>query len=223
MSEKPVQDQMTSQINEALLSFDEEKLSAVLKGFLSKGVSPIDVLNQTAGALREVGEKYEKGELYLVHLVAAGDTAKNAIKGVLEPAMKKADTKKKAVAKIVIGTVAGDIHDIGKDMVATMLFANGFEVYDLGKDIAAEEFARTAKQVGADIVAASAMLTMSMPEQREIIKALKKAGIRNKVKVMVGGATVSKDWVKEIGADGTADDAVQAVKVAKELLGIKGE
>jgi methylmalonyl-CoA mutase cobalamin-binding domain/chain len=214
---------MFSQINEALLSFDEVKLSTVLKGFLSKGVSPIDVLNRTAGALREVGEKYEKGELYLVHLVAAGDTAKNAIKAVIEPAMKKAGTKKKVVAKVVIGTVAGDIHDIGKDMVATMLFANGFEVYDLGKDIAAEEFARTAKQVGADIVAASAMLTMSMPEQREIINALKKAGIRNKVKVMVGGATVSKEWVKEIGADGTADDAIQAVKVAQALLGIKGD
>jgi methanogenic corrinoid protein MtbC1 len=122
------------------------------------------------------------------------------------------------LGKIVLGTVQGDIHDIGKNIVSSMLFAAGFEVFDLGKDIPASEFIEKAKEVGADIIGASALLTTTMPIQREIVRSALEAGIRDKVKLLFGGAPVTEEWVKEIGGDAYAENAIEAVKVAKSLL-----
>jgi methylmalonyl-CoA mutase cobalamin-binding domain/chain len=139
---------------------------------------------------------------------------------VLEPLLKTGSEKRKFLGRIVIGTVAGDIHDIGKTIVATMLFSAGFEVLDLGKDVPVEEFVNKAKKTNADIVAMSALLTTTLPIQREVIEALKKSGLRNKVKVLVGGAPATAKWAEEIGADGYAADPIEAIKVAKNLLGL---
>jgi len=210
---------LVSTLKEQLLTFDADKLVESVKNLISEGFSPTEVINALTKALKEIGTKFEKGELFLVHLVAAGDVAKKATE-VLEPLMKATAEKRKTLGKIVLGTVAGDIHDIGKNIVATMLFTAGFEVYDIGKDVPADEFLRKVKETNADIVAMSALLTTTLPAQRDVIETLKKAGIRDKVKVLVGGAPASAKWAEEIGADGYGEDAVEAVKVAKRLLGV---
>jgi methylmalonyl-CoA mutase cobalamin-binding domain/chain len=153
--------------------------------------------------------------------VAAAEAAKGAIDEVLQPEISRRREERRGLGVVVLGTVEGDIHDIGKNLVAAMLFAGGFEVIDLGKDVPTEEFIKKAKEVKADIVGASALLTTTIPMQREIIKALAKEGIRDKVKVIVGGAPVTQEWADEIGADGYGADAVEAVKLAKNLLKIK--
>ena len=140
---------------------------------------------------------------------------------VLEPEMTKRGTARQILGKVVIGTVEGDIHDIGKTLVATMLSASGFDVYDMGVDVPITKFVEKAREVGADIVGLSALLTTTMVKQRTIIKALEEGGLRPKVKVLVGGAPVTRSWASEIGAEGYSEDAVGAVGVAKRLMGIQ--
>jgi methylmalonyl-CoA mutase cobalamin-binding domain/chain len=138
---------------------------------------------------------------------------------VLEPEMARRGSSRHILGKVVIGTVEGDIHDIGKTLVATMLSASGFEVYDLGVSVPLQRFVDKAGEVGADIVGLSALLTTTMVKQRKIIEDLAEAGLRPKVKVMVGGAPVTRGWADEIGADGYSEDAMGAVAVAKQLVG----
>jgi len=140
------------------------------------------------------------------------------IKDILEPEMAKKKEARKSLGKVVLGTVAGDIHDIGKNIVGAMLFAAGFEVYDIGKDIPPEQFVSKAKEVNANLVGASALLSTSLPMQREIVEGIVAAGLRDKVKLIFGGAPVTDEWVKEIGGDGYAENAMEAVNVAKKLL-----
>lgn len=204
-------------IKEALLTFEQEELVDVVRKCLDEGSSPHEIINEIVTALKVVGDKFEKGDLFLIHLVAAGEAAKKAIANQLEPLLKKEGDRRKAVARVLIGTVAGDIHDIGKDIVATMLFTAGFDVIDLGKDIPTEEFVKAVKQKKPDIVALSALLTTTLPAQREVIEALTKNNLRASVKIIVGGAPATADWAKEIGADGYGQDAVEAVEVAKKL------
>ena len=203
---------------EALLSFNSEKFIEKVNNALKEGSSPSEVFESLAETLKEIGKKFEKGELFLVHLITAGEMASRAISEILEPLLKAKRKQRKTLGKIVIGTVAGDIHDIGKNIVATMLFSAGFEIIDLGRDVPAEDFARKANQTQADIVAMSTLLTTSLDAQREVIEALKDSGIRDRVKVLVGGAPVTSAWAKEIGADGYGADAMEAVNVAKKLL-----
>jgi len=179
------------------------------------------LLKGIAKGLRIVGDKYERGELFLMHLVAAAEPAQKAVKELLEPEIKKKAGERKSLGKVVIGTVQGDIHDIGKNIVASMLFAAGFDVIDLGKDVPAEEFAKKAKELNANIVGASALLSTTLPVQKEIVEALKAMGIRDKVKVIFGGAPCTPEWVEEIGGDGYAENAIEAIKVAKRLIGVK--
>ena len=209
---------LAHKLKEALLSFNSEKLIAEVNNALKEGSSPTEVFEALAEALREIGKRFENGELFLVHLITAGDMASRAISEILEPLLKTKRKHRKTLGKIVIGTVAGDIHDIGKNIVATMLFSAGFEIIDLGRDVLTEDFVTKAKETQADIVALSTLLTTSLDAQREVIMALKNSGLRDKVKVLVGGAPVTPDWIKEIGADGYGADAMEAVAVAKKLL-----
>lgn len=207
-------------IKEALLTFEQEELANVVRNRLDEGSNPHEIINEIVTALQEVGDKFEKGDLFLIHLAAAGEAAKNAIAEHLEPLLKKEGDQRKAIARVLIGTVAGDIHDIGKDIVATMLFTAGFDVIDLGRDVSTEEFVKAVEQKKPDIVALSALLTTTLPVQREVIEALTKNNLRASVKIMVGGAPATADWANEIGADGYGQDAVEAVEVAKKLLKI---
>jgi methylmalonyl-CoA mutase cobalamin-binding domain/chain len=157
--------------------------------------------------------------MFLPELVMAVEAMKSAVV-VLEPELQKQGTERKLLGNVVIGTVKGDIHDIGKTLVATMLSASGFQVYDLGCDVSAETFLEKSRQVNADIVGLSSLLTTTMVYQKDIIRAFKEAGLRSKVKIIVGGAPVTDDWIQEIGADGTSKDAFGAVALAKQLVSV---
>jgi len=212
---------LVSNLREQLLTYDSDKFVVTVRKKVDQGNDPLEVVNALTEVLKEIGKKFENGEIFLVHLVAAGDAARRATVEVLEPLVKKSSEKRQALGKILIGTVAGDIHDIGKNIVAMMLFTAGFEVHDIGKDIPTEDFVQKTKELNPDIVALSALLTTTLPVQREVIEALKKAGLRGKVKVLVGGAPATAKWAEEVGADGYGEDAIEAVKIAKNLMGIK--
>jgi len=211
---------LTLILKDQLLTFDADRFVETVKKLIDQGHRPTELVNAMTEALKEIGKRFESCEIFLVHLVVAGDAAKRATVEVLEPLLKKSVEKREALGKVVIGTVAGDIHDIGKNIVAMMLFTAGFEVYDIGKDVPAEEFVKKTRELDADIVALSALLTTTLPAQRDVIEALKKTGLREKVKVLVGGAPATAKWAEEVGADGYGEDAIEAVKVAKKVLGI---
>jgi len=206
------------EIVNAVLSFDGDKVTEVTKKALKEGQDPVKIVDELTKALRIVGKKFEDGEFFLMHLVAAAEPVQRVIKDILEPEMMKKKEARKSLGKVVLGTVAGDIHDIGKNIVGAMLFAAGFEVYDIGKDIPPEQFVSKAKEVNANLVGASALLSTSLPMQREIVEGIVAAGLRDKVKLIFGGAPVTDEWVKEIGGDGYAENAMEAVNVAKKLL-----
>lgn len=202
------------------MDYDSDRALEATDKALEAGIPPLRIIEDgITKAMRIVGKQFEDGELFLMHLVGAAEASKQAMK-ILEPRMAGLETERKSLGKVVIGTVAGDIHDIGKSIVSSMLFAAGFEVYDLGKDVPVDQFVRRTKEVKADIVASSALLTMTMPMQHEIVKSLVAEGMRDEVKIMVGGAPVTKEWMQEIGADGWGQSAIEAVKVAKQVLGI---
>lgn len=205
----------------AILTFDSSKVMEATNKAVNAGIDPVKIIEQglTKG-LRIIGKKFEDGELFLMHLVAAAEASKKALNEILEPRMAKTSTERKSLGKVVIGTVAGDIHDIGKNIVASMLFAAGFEVHDLGKDVTVEQFINKAKEVNTNIVASSTLLSTTMSVQGDIVKALSAEQMRGKVKAIVGGAPTTEDWAKEIGADGFGENAIEAVNVAKRVLGI---
>jgi len=204
----------------ALVSLEEESLINYVKEALDLNIDPSDIIDKgIVKGLSIVGDKFSSGEFFLVELVGAAEPAQKVVKELLEPEMKKKTEKAKGKGKIVIGTVQGDIHSIGKNIVATLLFASGFDVIDLGEDVSAEEFVNKAKEESADLIGASAMLTTTLPGQKKIIEALKAEGTRDKVKVIFGGAPCTPEWVKEIGADGYAENAIKGVEVAKKLIG----
>ena len=206
------------EIVNAVLSFDGDRVTETVKKALKEGQDPVKIVDELTKALRIVGKKFEDGEFFLMHLVAAAEPVQRVIKDVLEPEMAKKKEARKSLGKVVLGTVAGDIHDIGKNIVGAMLFAAGFEVYDIGKDIPPEQFVSKAKEVNANLVGASALLSTSLPMQREIVEGIVAAGMRDRVKLIFGGAPVTEEWVKEIGGDGYAENAIEAVNVAKRLL-----
>jgi corrinoid protein of di/trimethylamine methyltransferase len=213
-------DTLVPTLREQLLTFDADRFVETVKKMIRDGFGAAEVVNALTDVLKEIGGKFENGELFLVHLVAAGDIAKRATTEVLEPLLKTTVGERKSLGKIVIGTVAGDIHDIGKNIVAVMFFSAGFEVFDIGKDVPVEDFVNKVKETDADVVAMSALLTTTLPAQREVIEALKKAGLRSKVKILVGGAPATAKWAEEIGADGYGEDPIEAVRAAKRLLGL---
>jgi len=206
----------------AVLSFDADKVLETTRKALDLGLGPGDIIENGLGkGLKTVGEKFERGEIWLMHLVAAAEAAQRAIVELLEPEILKRKEVRASLGKVVLGTVAGDIHDIGKNIVRALLTATGFEVHDLGKDVPVKDFISKVKETDANILAASALLTSTAPVQKDIIDALKKEGLRERVKVMVGGSAVSAEWAEEIGADGYAPNAAGAVELAKKIMRIK--
>ncbi|MEM3699668.1 MAG: corrinoid protein [Candidatus Bathyarchaeia archaeon] len=202
----------------AVLDYNTEEAVSAAKEVIKLGVDPLRAIEEgLAQGIREVGEKFANGEIFLPELIMAAETMKKALE-VLEPELKKKNKERKTLGKVLLGTVAGDIHSIGKTIVASMLTANGFEVYDIGEDIPAERFVEKIKELKPDIVGLSALLTTTLPEQKTVIETLKREGLRDKVKVIIGGAPASKEWAEEIGADGYGADAAEAVEVVKKLL-----
>ncbi len=204
----------------SIIDGDSDAAVSLAQESITAGVDPLDAITQGfVVGVNTVGEAFGRGDAFLPELVMAGEAMKAAV-GTLDPEMKKRGTERKMLGKVVIATVEGDIHEIGKSLVATMLGASGFDVYDLGVDQPSDKIIGKALEVNADIIAMSALLTTTMVKQREVIEELEKEGLRNKVKVMVGGAPVTRDWVKTIGADGFSEDAIGAVTLAKQLLGV---
>ncbi len=212
-------EELYKQMAQAVIDGDDDEASALAQRALEQGVDPLDAINKgyTAG-MDVVGELYSTGEYFLPDLILGGEAMKAAL-AALEPALKASGQAREVAGVVVLGTVKGDIHEIGKSLVGSMLSANGFEVYDLGIDIEADEFVARAREYKADIVALSALLTTTMLHQRDVIEHLAEAGLRDKVKVMVGGSPVTQGWADQIGADGFAEDAAGAVGVAKKLMG----
>jgi dimethylamine corrinoid protein len=199
---------------------DEQGLMNAVKNALGLGLSPDDIIMKGIGAgLKIVGDKYERGEFWLTNLVSSADIVQKALKELLEPEIIKRKEVRKSLGKIVIGTVEGDVHDIGKSIVIAMLIAEGFEIFDLGTDVPTKAFIDKIKEVNADVVGASAMLTTTALKQKELADALKKEGLIREVQYMIGGVATSKEWAEEIGAS-YAIDSVETAKVIKKILGI---
>ncbi len=212
-------DELLRQITESLVQGDPEATVDLTRQALAAGLEPLAILNQgLMPGMQVVGEKFASGEYFLPHLVVAASGMQGAM-ALLEPALRARQQAVQKAGTVVIGTVRGDIHEIGKSLVATMLSASGFQVVDLGVDVPTEAFVAKVQETQADIVGLSALLTTTMAVQREVIEALKAAGLRERVRVMVGGAPVNQEWAEAIGADGYAEDAVGAVELAKRLLG----
>ena len=205
-------------LKRAVMEYDAQGAASWARKAVTEGVEPVKAMKALTEAIRQVGDRFGKGELWLPDLVGAAD-AMQAAMPIIEEELKKAGAKRESLGIVVVGTVFGDIHDIGKAMVGTLLTAGGFEVHDLGVNIRAEEFLGAVDRFKADILAMSALLTMTASEQRKIIEALKERGIRDKVKVMVGGGAITQEFADEIGADGYDPTAPGAVTLAKRLLG----
>lgn len=166
--------------------------------------------------IQEVGQLWEDGEYFLPELITSAECMKAAME-IMKPELEKAHITIRSAGKVVIGTVEGDIHDIGKNLVATILSANGFNVIDLGADVKLDEFIEKADEVNADLICLSALLTTTMTGQKKLIESLKEKGLYGRFKVMVGGAPVNQKWADDIGADGYSENALTAVGAAKKL------
>jgi len=185
---------------------------------LGDGIMPLEAINSGyVPGMHAVGEQFAKGQMFLPDMLASAEAMRAAM-AVLDPELKKLGSERPVAGTVVLGTTQGDIHEIGKSLVGTLLSAHGFRVYDLGVDVSGEKFAAKALEFGADIVGVSALLTTTMRNQKTVIEALEKSGLRAKVKVMVGGAPVTRRWAEEIGADGYAKDAMSAVELARNLM-----
>jgi trimethylamine corrinoid protein len=206
-------------MSEAIVAGDRDAARALAGEAIRAGLDLLEVIEQGyVPGIQKVGDLWERGDYFLPELISSAEAMKAAM-AVLDPEFNRKGLGARMGGKVVIGTVEGDIHDIGKNLVASMLQAGGFEVFDLGADVKLERFIEKAEAVGAGIICLSALLTTTMMNQRRLIALLRDRGLRDKYKVLVGGAPASRKWAEEIGADGYAENAVAAVKLAKSLAG----
>ena len=190
---------------------------------LAAELDPLEAIeNGLAKGLREVGTKFDCGEMFLMQLILSGEAMKAGVE-IMKPEILRQKKQLKGSGKFLIGTVEGDLHDIGKSIVSAMLTAEGFDVVDIGVDIPDKVFVDKTKEIKPQILGLSALMTTTRMKQKDVIQALNQAGTRNAMKVMVGGATVTPEWAREIGADAYGEDAVDAPKKAKQLLGSREE
>jgi corrinoid protein of di/trimethylamine methyltransferase len=215
--EANVSKEIYDKLAQAVIDGEVEDAEQLATQALDEGLDPLTCINEglTKG-IQRVGELFSSGEYFLPELIIGADVMKAALE-ILEPAL-LADQERDVVGTVVLGTVQGDLHEIGKTLVGTMLTANGFQVIDIGVDKTSEEFIAAIEKSNASIVGASALLTTTMLQQKKLIEALEKSGLRDRVKVMVGGAPVTATYAQEIGADGYAKDAISAVNLAFRLI-----
>lgn len=201
----------------ALLTTDKAKAEDVAKRALAAGMEPSDIMqNGFVAGIRELGEKFDKGEVFLPELMLAAEAMQAAME-ICNAALPEGKSETRGI--IVLGTVEGDVHDIGKAIVAAYLRANGYEVHDIGKDVPPQDFIDKAVEVNADVIGSSALLTATLAVQGEIEEYLKDAGLRGKFKTIVGGATCTQGWADKIGADAYATDASDAIVKIEKLVG----
>jgi corrinoid protein of di/trimethylamine methyltransferase len=215
------EENVLARLREAVLKYDSEAAVEAAKEAIELKIDTVKAIEEgLAKGLREIGDRFEKGELYLPHLIMGADAMEAAIHE-LEGHMSKEGLESTIRGTVVIGTVEGDIHDLGLRIVASMLRANGFKVYDLGFNTKTFDFIQKAKDVDADIIAVSSLMTTTMPFMKDLIEALDASGLRDKYSVMIGGGPVTERWAKEIGASAYGRDATEAVRVAKEIMAEK--
>lgn len=204
------------QIADALKAGNAPRVKQMVQTAVDQGLEPSDIVNKALiVGMGEIGELFKNNEVYVPEVLIAARAMKAGLE-LLRPLLAEKDVK--PLGKVVIGTVKGDLHDIGKNLVAMMLEGAGFEVIDLGIDVDTDKFVNAVKDTKADAVAMSALLTTTMPVMKEIIDAIKLAGLRDQVKILVGGAPVTHEFAAEIGADGYAPDAASAADLAKQLI-----
>jgi len=212
-------DELFAAMRQAIIDGDAAAAMATAEQALAADVPPLDAIDKGfVPGLSYVGEQFGAGELFLPDMMLAARAMQKAV-GVLEPEMARQATVRRVLGRVVIGTVKGDIHEIGKNLVGMMLSTSGFEVHDLGVDVAPERFVEAAKEHNADVIGVSALLTTTMAGQRTVVEALQAAGLRQQVKVIVGGVPASASWAEEIGADGYSEDAIGAVALVRRLVG----
>jgi corrinoid protein of di/trimethylamine methyltransferase len=210
---------LLTQITTSIVEGEPDETVGLTRQALEAGLEPLTVINEgLVPGMNIVGDKFQSGEYFLPHLIIAASGMQQAME-LLEPELQARQEALERAGTLVIGSVAGDIHEIGKSLVGTMMSASGFQVHDLGVDVPTATFVAKVKETGANLLGLSALLTTTMTVQREVIEALEEAGIRDQVKVIIGGAPVSQEWADTIGADGYAEDAVGAIELAKQLVG----
>ena len=201
-------------IREDLYNYNSDSIKEDVRKALEEKVPPIDLIKILSETMKDIGDKFSRLELFLTNLMMAGDTMKVALDVIL-PRMDKKDIPTKG--KVVLGTVKDDIHDIGKNIVSALLTASGFEIIDLGKDVPSSKFVEEAERTGANVVAASALMSTTMAAMKDLVDYFSVKGVRNKYKIIVGGGPVTREYAKEIGADGYGENAVEAVRIVEEL------
>jgi corrinoid protein of di/trimethylamine methyltransferase len=208
------------ELAQAVIDGLPEKAQTLAQDALAAGIEPLTAIDQgLKPGMDVVGEGFARGELFIPDLMMSGEAMKAGI-AALEPELMKRKQQRQVLGKVVIGTVQGDIHEIGKTLVATMLAANGFEVHDLGVDVTPQQFLDKVREVEPDVLGLSALLTTTILNQEAVILMLKEAGLRETVQVIIGGVPASPEWAEEIGADAYAENATEAVAVIKGLVGV---
>jgi corrinoid protein of di/trimethylamine methyltransferase len=204
-------------LKQAVIDYNADEAAALAQSAVDEGLDPLEGLDAISAAMKVVGEGFSKGQLWLPDLVGAADASQAAMP-ILEEEIKKRGQQAKSLGTVVLGTVSGDIHTIGKSMVGVLLVAQGFRVIDVGANVPAARFVKAVQDNDADILALSALLTTTAPEQGKVIDVLKEAGLREKVKIMVGGGAITQDFADSIGADGYGATAPGAVDLARSFL-----
>jgi len=211
-------DELLTQITTSLVEGALDEVVDLTRQALEVGLEPLSIINEgLMPGMIIVGDKFQAGEYFLPHLTIAAHGMQQAME-LLEPELQARQQTVVSAGTVVLGSVAGDIHEIGKSLVGTMMSASGFQVFDLGVDVPTETFVAKVQETSADLLGLSALLTTTMMVQREVIEALEEAGLRDQVKVIIGGAPISQEWADTIRADGYAQDAVGAVELAKQLV-----
>jgi corrinoid protein of di/trimethylamine methyltransferase len=206
-----------TEIINSITNLDEDKALELANKAINEDMELLKVIEKGySEGIRKIGDLFDEGEFFLPELMLGGKIVQKAL-DILLPHLKEGE-KVSSSGTVVIGTIEGDIHSIGKTIVATMLSANGFDVYDLGADVPVEKFIDAALEKKADVVGISALLTITMVGQKKVMERMKERGIRDKFKVIIGGAPVSSEWAEESGADGYADNAIEAVKLIKKII-----
>lgn len=210
--------EILQQLRDSIAAGAPQHARAAAQRALALGLDPLHAIDAgcTPG-MQQVGDSFARHQIFLPDVMMASEAMKAAI-AVLEPEMKRAGVVRQSLGRVILGTVQGDIHEIGKGLVAILLAANGFEVHDLGVGVSAETFVNKARELHAGVVGVSALLTTTMTRQRDVVQALDAAALRPAVRIVVGGAPVTRQWAAEIGADGYAKDAMSAVALVRALL-----